>query len=136
MEKKEILDQLNAVMTDQSKKCNNTSRYIVYAIFASSWGGLFKADEYIKGQADNKSLIIITLVLSIIYLTLEVVHYYLGTTVANRLFDKLYADKIDGNIAIKRMNKTSSLTYVLMTIKLSLILIMVALLLIYYIGIL
>lgn len=136
MEKKEILDQLNAEMTGQSKMCNNTSRYIVYAIFASSWGSLFKADEYIKGQAENKSLIVITLVLSIIYLTLEVVHYYLGTTAANRLFDKLYDDKIGGDTAVKRMNKTSSLTYVLMTIKLSLIIVMVALLLIYYIEIL
>lgn len=129
-------EQLNDINKKQFEQCNNTARYIVYGIFVSTWVCLYNPALGTKLGSGNKSLLIITLILSIIYLTFEIIHYFIGGSEARRLLKKLNKQSITEIDAKNKMNEISTYTYTMMVIKMVLLVVMFALLLIYYIGIL
>lgn len=90
----EVLQTLESYICTYSNKFSEISRKIVYAIFASAWGSIFAVS-----QNNNKILLYVVIILSILYLAIEMIYYlYL-----ERTSRKLHM--IMGNSQRKRLKK-------------------------------
>ncbi len=134
MERKELLKRLNEINSTQTDKCNATSRYIVYAIFGANFTLFLR-----KGE-DCNMLVIITCIFSVIYLSCEILHYYMSAHNARKLHDEVnynscsQADADHYNSIVDKMNKTSGISFIIMQVKLILLVLIVILQLFYFLA--
>lgn len=132
MERKELLKHLNEINSAQTDKCNATSRYIVYAIFGANFTLFLR-----KGE-DCNMLVIITCIFAVIYLSCEILHYYMSAHKARKLHDEVnynrppQSDADHYNSIVDKMNKTSGISFIIMQVKLILLVLIVILQLFYF----
>ena len=127
--KKDVLNKLDSYNGEYSEICVRRGRYIAYARFASTWGTMIKTTP----EDTYRVLLAITLLLAIIFLSLEVLRYYLVVRKARKLHALRNDNKINDGEAIALMNETSDFTFTLMAIQLLLLAVMVIALGIYYV---
>ncbi len=123
----DVLKTLESYISTYSDKFSEIGRKIVYAIFASAWGSIFVAS-----RNGNKSLLYATIILSIIYLAIEMIYYLYLERTSRKLHILLDNGILTKAETEKEWNSISDGVSYILFVKLFLITVLTTILIIYY----
>lgn len=123
----DVLKTLESYISTYSDKFSEIGRKIVYAIFASAWGSIFVAS-----RNGNKSLLYAAIILSIIYLAIEMIYYLYLERTSRKLHILLDNGKLAKEETEKEWNSISDGVSYILFVKLFLITVLTTILIIYY----
>lgn len=128
--KADFLDKLNEINNIQTEKLSDTSRHIMFAIFAANFTFIITKQD---GMTQYYAL---TCALVIIYFTCELLHYYMSAHKARHLFREVNSNTKNIECAGCEMNRCSGFSFVLLQIKLILLIASILFQLYYFISML
>lgn len=123
----DVLKTLESYISTYSDKFSEIGRKIVYAIFASAWGSIFVAS-----RNGNKSLLYAAIILSIIYLAIEMIYYLYLERTSRKLHILLDNGILTKAETEKEWNSISDGVSYILFVKLFLITVLTTILIIYY----
>ena len=123
----DVLKTLESYISTYSNKFSEIGRKIVYAIFASAWGSIFVAS-----RNGNKSLLYAAIILSIIYLAIEMIYYLYLERTSRKLHILLDNGILTKAETEKEWNSISDGVSYILFVKLFLITVLTTILIIYY----
>lgn len=123
----DVLKTLESYISTYSDKFSEIGRKIVYAIFASAWGSIFVAS-----RNGNKSLLYAAIILSIIYLAIEMIYYLYLERTSRKLHILLDNGILTKAETEKEWNSISDGVSKILFVKLFLIVVLTTILIIYY----
>lgn len=111
--KDELINEVSDYQYKQSGQVSTLCRYVIYGIVGTVW-----VLSYVNGNLEKPNiLLLLSIIFSFIYLLLDVIHYYMDTFFYYRESHKLMNDCITEENHAKCMVETSKRSFVLLTHK-------------------
>ncbi len=129
--KHDILYQLEYSASKQADSCSKKSDRLIYVMFLSAWGFLFKSSTNI-----DKFILGITVILAVIYFACKIFRLYLFSAFARNMFKRILNNEVSYEEAHNLYNQKSDWTFNVLEVQLVILVLMVISLCFYIIKLL
>lgn len=127
----DILYQLEYSASKQADSCSKKSDKLIYVMFLSAWGFLFKSSS-----DTDKFILGITVILAVFYFACKIFRLYRFSAFARNMFKRILKNEVSYEEAHDLYNKKSDWTFYVLEIQLVILVLMVISLCFYVIKLL